>query len=147
MPNTEITIAEDLVVRELRDGVWLHTSQSHLGPANGLILVNEDGAVIVDTPWTDGQTAQLIDWIQDELQTRVEYCVVTHFHSDCMGAIRTVHERGIATYGSERTAALAESNDKPPPARLFSDHLALAMGADTLEVFFPGPAHITRSRS
>jgi glyoxylase-like metal-dependent hydrolase (beta-lactamase superfamily II) len=136
-----VPLGEDLEVRELQDGIWLHTSRNELGPANGMILVNDAGVLVVDTPWTDEQTARLVAWIHDRLQRPIRHWVVTHFHADCMGGIRTVHEQGIPTLGQEQTAELAKGDGNPPPARLFSEQIRLALGPDTAEVFYPGPAH------
>ena len=43
--------------------------------------------LLVDTAWTDDQTAQILNWIKQEINLPVALAVVTHAHQDKMGGM------------------------------------------------------------
>ena len=140
-----ISLGDDLYVKRIGENLWLHVSSRELDgrPAwsNGVVVAGPRGAIVIDTPWEDEQTARLLDWIDGAIGAPVIGVVVTHFHDDRMGGIRTVHARGIPTYGSWLTAWRAKREGDPPPMHTFRDHVGLSTGADSLDVFYPGPGH------
>lgn len=146
-PGRAWQVTPDLEVRELRPGVWLHRSwgrdpAGERTPSNGLVVREDDGLVIVDTPWGNEPTAALIDWIARELQEPVLRVVVTHAHEDRMGGARVVRERDIPLLAAPRTVELAAAvgnRDLPMALAGLDDGKAVPVG--TLEVFNPGPAH------
>jgi metallo-beta-lactamase class B VIM len=137
----------DLQVRELRPGVWLHTSWQPLDdgrrfPSNGLIVRDGDHLLLVDTAWGEPATEELMRWIDTTLRLPVTAAVVTHFHGDRLGGARVLERRGIPFHGHPLTPGLAATIKLPAPRTL--PGLAQAGGVDrvgTLEVFYPGPAH------
>ncbi len=141
----ETTLAEDLKLIEIRPGLWRHVSTfvlvSRPTPANGLLLMTETEALLIDTPWTEEQTEHLLDWIEKDRGLAIAGVVATHFHPDCMGGIGAVHRRGIPTYGLSLTAKLAREDGSEPPKELFPKSLELKVGTETLELFYPGPGH------
>lgn len=144
-PADSVSLGDDLYVKRIGPDLWLHVSARELDgrPAwsNGVIVAGPRGTIVIDTPWEDEQTALLLDWIGGAIATSVAGVVVTHFHDDRMGGIRTVHARGIPTYGSRLTAQRARKEGDPPPVHTFRDQVGLSTGTDSLDVFYPGPAH------
>lgn len=143
----EWRVTPDLVVRELQPGIWLHRSWSD-DPAgertasNGLVVREDGGLVIVDTPWGDEPTAALLDWIARELKEPVLRVIVTHAHEDRMGGARVVRERAIPLLASPRTVELAATRSREHlPMALAGLDEGKAVPVGTLEVFNPGPAH------
>ena len=52
------------------------------------MIVRDGGRVlVVDTAWTDDQTAQILNWIKQEINLPVALAVVTHAHQDKMGGM------------------------------------------------------------
>jgi len=146
-PGREWRVTPDLVVRELQPGIWLHRSWND-DPAgertasNGLVVREDGGLVIVDTPWGNPPTAALLDWIARELKERVLRVIVTHSHEDRMGGARVVRERAIPLLASPRTVELAAARSRehlPMALAGLDEGKAVPVGA--LEVFNPGPAH------
>ena len=85
----------------LAEGVWLHRSWQELPeygrvPANGLVVVSDGEAALVDTPWTDAQTRALASWVRTRLDSQVTTVVPTHSHADCMGGLGAAHQLGRA---------------------------------------------------
>ena len=62
----------DLVFRQLAPNVWQHTSYLDMPgfgavASNGLIVRDGGRVLVVDTAWTDDQTAQILNWIKREI--------------------------------------------------------------------------------
>lgn len=140
-------VSPDLQVRELRPGVWMHTSWRKVDdgtrfPSNGLIVREGDHLLLVDTAWGEPLTEELLGWIDRTLKMPVRAAVVTHFHDDRLGGAAALARRGIPFYGHPLTPGLAAGAKRPAPKTL--NRLATAGGVDhvgSLEVFYPGPAH------
>jgi glyoxylase-like metal-dependent hydrolase (beta-lactamase superfamily II) len=140
-------VTPDLQVRELRPGVWIHTSWQALDtgqrfPSNGLIVREGDHLLLVDTAWGEPATEKLLQWIESTLRLPVRAVIATHFHADRLGGAPALQRRGIPFYGHPLTPGLAATVKLPAPRTLGG--LARAGGVDhveSLEVFYPGPAH------
>ena len=125
-----IAVTENLEILPISDHAYIHVSYHDLPgfphcPANGLIYAIGGVAVIVDTPWTDGLTGALIDWVEAELDVKVNAVIVTHWHNDCMGGLAEVKNREIASYGSKPTIDAAKANGLPVPQHSFPVFVAL----------------------
>lgn len=139
-------IREDLEVEELADGVWLHVSYEELedfgrAPANGLVVVSEGEAALVDTPWTSDQTRALASWVESRLGARLAGIIPTHSHADCMGGVAAAHDLGARSYAFRTTVAFAKRDGLPVPHVSFESELDVPLGSRTLEVRFVGPGH------
>ena len=51
--------------------------------------------LLVDTAWTDDRTAQILNWIKQEINLPVALAVVTHAHQDKMGGGDALHAAGL----------------------------------------------------
>ena len=90
--ETSITISDSLEIYRLRENLYVHRSYEDLGashhiPANGLIIVNDGEAVIIDTPWNDGESTELINYPETQMGLDIRAIVLTHWYQDCMGEI------------------------------------------------------------
>ncbi|HXV77254.1 MAG TPA: subclass B1 metallo-beta-lactamase [Candidatus Polarisedimenticolaceae bacterium] len=140
------SLAEDLRVDRIAPGVWRHESvqrQGELGPvaANGLIVVGRSAAALVDTPWTDGQTALLFDWVRASFDVEIEHVVVTHSHADCSGGLAEAHRRGARSYGHRATAEIARAGRAPEPGVTFADEHRIDLDGTGLELRYFGAGH------
>jgi hypothetical protein len=65
-----IHVSDDITLQPVIPGVWVHTTYvddpnyGRIG-ANGLVIVSDKEAVLIDLPWTDEQTAALFDWVAE----------------------------------------------------------------------------------
>jgi metallo-beta-lactamase class B len=128
-------------VRRIAPGVWVHTTlageaDGHY-PANGLIIEDGDGALLVDTGWNAQQAERLLVWAQEQLHHPIRAAVVTHFHNDRTGGVPALTARGLPVYGLEQTARLASAKGEPAPTRTFAELQDLG----PLKLFFPGAGH------
>ena len=136
--------------RQLAPNVWQHTSYLDMPgfravASNGLIVRDGGRVLVVDTAWTDDQTAQILNWIKQEINLPVALAVVTRA-SGQRWAVWTLHAAGIATYAN------ALSNLAPQEGMVAAQHSltfaangwvepATAPNFGPLKVFYPGPGH------
>ena len=139
-------ITPDLHVISLGHGIWRHVSAhelEHFGrvEGNGLIVVSDGEAAVVDTPWTDAETAALFDWIESELGAKVTAVVPTHSHGDCLGGLAEAHRRGAASYSLTKTAEFAREAGVEVPRETFDVRLEIEVGGRRLVLRHVGGGH------
>lgn len=144
--RTEWRISDDLQVRTLRPGVWVHTSWKTLPngvrfPSNGLILTNGMEAALVDTAWGVEATARLLDWVDETLQCPVTMAVVTHSHDDRALGVPVLVTNGIPVFAESRTVALAGTVGETNLTNLGRLEVGEALEVGPMQVFFPGAGH------
>jgi metallo-beta-lactamase class B len=141
-----IRLSEDVIVRKLAEGVWLHTTYFGISglrnvPANGLIVIDGKHAMMIDLPWTDEQAGVLFEWVAREQQATIQKVVATHFHIDCAGGLAEAHLRGADSFALEKTAELLEKTNKPVPMNWFTERMSLGCGDIRVEFAFLGGGH------
>ena len=67
--NNKIIISDDLELIILQNRRFIHVSYINLPgygrtSANGLLIIDKDSAIILDTPWTNAQTIKLFNWVK-----------------------------------------------------------------------------------
>lgn len=67
-------------------------------PANGMYLLTNKGAVMIDTPWDTTQFQPLLDSIKAKHNKNVILCIATHFHGDRTGGLEYLRQQGAKTY-------------------------------------------------
>jgi glyoxylase-like metal-dependent hydrolase (beta-lactamase superfamily II) len=147
-PEPEIRLSDDVQVRRIAPGLWVHTTWMPLGdgtpyPANGMLLETPEGGVLIDTGWNEAQTETLLAWAAREGRP-VRRAYVTHAHNDRMGGIPALRRAGVPVQGSALTVQLAPEEGLSAPDVI----RALQLGADSeplsegpVQLFYPGPGH------
>jgi metallo-beta-lactamase class B len=139
-------LAPDLRVEAVAPGIWRHESVKIMPeygaiPANGLIVIGNDAAALIDTPWTDEQTALLFDYVEREFGVKVAHVVATHSHGDCMGGLAQAHELGAESHALELTAEFARSDGNPVPRQTFTEKSRISLGDMDVELRYFGGGH------
>ena len=134
----------ELRIEPLAEGVYLHqsfhqTQSFGLVSANGLVVVEGDLAYLIDTPWSEEDTARLKDWI-DEQGWQLAGSLSTHSHEDRAGGIGWLNGKGIPTRALALTNQFLEANSKAMATEPFNGP-AFSWVPGTLEVFYPGGGH------
>jgi metallo-beta-lactamase class B len=142
----KIELDRDVEMYTLAPGIWRHVTYKAMEgwgnvPANGLIVASDGHAAMIDTPWTPGQTAVLLDWVEKVLKAKVEIIIVGHSHVDCLGGLPEIHRRGIVSVGLDKTRELALAAKVEAPRETFTKTRKLLVGTRELELFFPGAGH------
>jgi len=140
--NTPFKIATTHLV----DNIYVHTSYGlpdgkNVFPSNGLFIITDTGIVLIDTPWGEDQTEQLINILQKKFKKKILLCISTHFHADRTGGIDVLKKYGIKTYCSALTKQLAKQNGDKQPQFTFRIDTTFHVGNTTLQTYYPGEGH------
>jgi metallo-beta-lactamase class B len=143
---TEMDLGNDLVVRQLSPGVWLHVafSRSSAGnrvPSNGLLVTTGEMTVMVDTGWSRHQTEKLLAFAEGKLGQPVEHVILTHAHEDRLGGIGALADKPIIVHGHAYTARLARLAGHAPLHWTFEFEERVNLGGETVDLLYPGPGH------
>ena len=133
---------------EVRPGVWVHTSWQRLAPdvvfpANGLVLADGDGLLLVDSAWGEDNTVALLDSIDAQIGRPVRRAVVTHFHDDRVSGADVLRARGVDVYATPLTRRLARAEGNAVPEHAL-DGLAepgAVVRFGSADVLYPGAGH------
>lgn len=142
VPRAAPTLVPSPALEQVAENVWIHKSWAHIAPwgpilSQGLVVRDGEEVLLVDTAWTEEQTAALLTLIEETLGAPVRTVIVTHAHDDKMGGMATVNRHARASY------ALRMTNEDAPkrglvPARETLDE---EQSVGSVEVFYPGPGH------
>ena len=142
----EIYKSGNLIITQVSENTFEHTTflqTNDFGnvPCNGLIVKNDNEAVIFDTPSNDTGSYELIKWVKDSLHLKINAIIPTHFHNDCLGGLKAFHEQNIPSYAYAKTIELAKENNVDVPENSFSDSLVLKVGKEKIIAKFYGEGH------
>jgi glyoxylase-like metal-dependent hydrolase (beta-lactamase superfamily II) len=134
----------DLKIRLLEDGVYLHTSYKKvhgfgLVASNGLVVLDDKNAYIIDTPTSSEDTEKLVSWIKERGST-IKGSISTHFHGDSTAGVEWLNSNSIPTYASEMTNELLNKHGRSQTKNSFSE-ASFWLVKDKIEVFYPGAGH------
>lgn len=138
--------SDDLIITQISAHSFEHTSflqTQDFGnvPCNGLVVSNNNEAIVFDTPTNDKSTEELIKWIKEMLHCSINAVIPTHFHNDCLGGLKAFDDNKIPSYAYFKTIALAKENNFPVPRNSFQDSLILKVGHENIIVKFFGEGH------
>lgn len=134
----------ELNIKLFAHNVYIHKSFKQvegfgLISANGLVVIKNNKAFIVDTPWSNNDTEKLVSWIKSKGYKLVG-SVSTHSHDDRAAGIEWLNKNNIPTYASELTNQLLKENGKALATNTFTDSL-FEIENSLLEVYYPGGGH------
>lgn len=134
------TLAENLIVRRIAEGVWLHVSSQRGITSNGLLLERGDSSILLDSAWGDAETERLAAWAADVLRKPVRRVISTHWHADRL-SISPLLARGVHAGALDLTRQAALANGLPAPEVILTAERAWMRDPDGFEVFHPGHGH------
>jgi metallo-beta-lactamase class B len=130
---------------KIEDSVWVHTTYKLYNnvnlPSNGLIIQTSAGLVLIDTPWDDSLTEELLDSAKMRFNQDVVFAIVTHAHDDRIGGIRTLHKKGIKVVSIALTCQKAKELGFEDPEQVLSTDTMFVIGDEKAELFYPGAGH------
>jgi metallo-beta-lactamase class B len=131
---------------KINDQIWVHTSYSdykgNLIPSYGLLAVTNTGIVLVDTPWSNDQTKELLKMVKDQFDKPVKLAIFSHWHQDRIGGIDTLIAAHIKTASTAATAELAvKAVFQKPQTVINPEAEVFKVGDLSFETYFPGPGH------
>lgn len=142
------TFAEDqlpeLEIKKIEEGVYLYTAYEKiegwgLVGSNGLVVLDNKDAYLIDTPISAKDTEILVKWIDAQGFT-AKASISTHFHSDSTGGIAFLNSKSIPTYASKQTNKLLENKGEAQATHSFTKNPFWLVNKK-IEVFYPGAGH------
>jgi cyclase len=135
--------AASATVHKIGTDLYAYISEND-SSANSTFLVTTEGILVVDTGLNEHEGRKLLAEIRKISALPVRYIVNTHYHPD--------HRGGNSIVGPGATVISTMFTLKREPGRLaaysaardkiaFSNRMTLYLGGNTIEIYFPGPAH------
>ncbi len=138
---------EKLSIYKISDNVYRHVSYLQVDgfgkvSCNGMVVINNQEAVVFDTPANTDSAEELISHLAQK-GIRIKAIIATHFHEDCVGGLKTFHSHHIASYAHKKTIVLLKEKEPTSerPENTFADSFKLKVGDKKVEVAFPGEGH------
>jgi glyoxylase-like metal-dependent hydrolase (beta-lactamase superfamily II) len=96
-------------VNRLAPQWWLYSATDLIAegvyyPANGVILEQKGGSLLIDTGYRPDQAETLLEWSKRNLAAPISLAVATHFHRDRTGGIPALEKHGIRTLAAQPPA-------------------------------------------
>jgi metallo-beta-lactamase class B len=137
--------SDNLIIKQISPNTYLHISYlttQDFGKVqcNGMILIQDNEALVVDAPTEDAASEELIAWLMEQ-EANATAVLSTHFHNDCVGGLKAFHEVGVPSYASFQTIKLAQEAGEPVPQKGFDGELSLKVGELEVITRFLGEGH------
>ena len=144
--SSKIKINKDIELTKISDSIFIHTSWFEFPkfgrfPSNGLILVKNGKALLVDTPNDNAQTEILAEYLLDSMSIKIEKVIVCHFHSDCMGGLEYLHRKNIESVSLDLTKKICKKKQLPIPKETFSKKLTFNFYGEKVICQYFGAGH------
>jgi len=138
--------SKNLIINKLSDHVYQHISYLNTESfgrvaCNGMIVINDNEAVVFDTPATNETAEELIGYLTGQLHAKITGVVATHFHADCVGGLEAFHQKGVPSYAENRTIAFLKDKESSRPQKGFNNSLALKVGNKKVYATYLGEGH------
>ena len=135
-----------LEIEEIYKNVYLHKSYQRIDgfglvSSNGLVVVDNEKAFVIDTPWSGEDTRILVGWIREQGFDPVG-SISTHSHEDRAAGIRWLNSQSIPTYASNLTNEILKREKKELASNTFAGPEAILFDGN-LEAFYAGAGHTT----
>ena len=148
MDSSIVYKTDNLIIQRLSKHTYQHISFLNTNDygrvaCNGMLVVNENEAIVFDTPTDDESSLELINYVTKKLNCEIKVVVPTHFHGDCVGGLETFNKYSIPAYASIKTLdlLLAKGKEFSKPINGFADPLALSIGGEKIYVEYFGEGH------
>lgn len=142
-----IELSPDVEAVQLTRSVWLYSAYTKLSgyeervPGNGLVVVSEPSAMLIDLPWNDEHTRIVAEWVSRKFGAEIEFAVPTHAHADCAGGLGAAHVLGAESWALHKTTAKLYDLGSVVPKMSFTEKKTLYCGDLEVELMFPGAGH------
>lgn len=121
-----ISINQDLELKTLSDSVFVYTSfftDPKFGRfgSNGLLLIANGEALMIDTPMEVEQTKILVDYLKDSMNVTLTSFIGGHYHNDCIGGLSYLNTLGVKSLVGSLTYGFCDSLYLSMPTAYFKD--------------------------
>lgn len=139
-------ISEDIVLIEIEKNFYVHKTWYDFPDfgrfsSNGLLFIKNNKALLIDTPNTNEQTEELVNYLKDSLQVEIKKIIVGHSHSDCLGGLSFLHSIGVESICGDKTEVICKSKNLPLPQKTFSELLKFSFEGEKVICRYFGVGH------
>lgn len=116
------------------------------GGGNTLVVIQQDGVVLVDTKMP-GHGEAILNEVRKVTDKPVTAIISTHSHPDHIGSTDFIRERypnaRVIMHETAKAEITAAPNHNPGvvPNETYTDRMTLGEGADRIELYYTGPGH------
>ncbi|MBD3275244.1 MAG: subclass B1 metallo-beta-lactamase [Candidatus Marinimicrobia bacterium] len=144
--SDQVTISEDIQLIHLTDSVFVHVTwenseQYGRFPSNGLIIIKNGAAVMVDTPMDNEKTRILTEYVEHRFNVKMVKLIIGHYHNDCMGGLEYIQTRGIESVANAMTIDKCRELNLPLPSVGFSDSFEVDIHGEKIICRYFGGGH------
>jgi glyoxylase-like metal-dependent hydrolase (beta-lactamase superfamily II) len=129
-------------LEQVRGNLYRHTAGAGLAVHSGLVLVTNEGALVIDPAMTCTAT-----WLRDEIKrhfnVRVSYVVMTHAHADHISGAQIFQNDGAIIVANQRAIEpiVGERIPTALPDRVFDKEMTITLGSETIRLVRVAPSH------
>ncbi|PKP10438.1 MAG: subclass B1 metallo-beta-lactamase [Bacteroidetes bacterium HGW-Bacteroidetes-4] len=143
--NTHV-IDKDLQLVHLQDSIFVHISWHQLDnfgrfSSNGLLLIKNGQALMIDTPMDNEKTERLTKYLKDSLAVNTTKLIIGHFHDDCLGGLSYLQSRGVESIAHAMTVEKCNEIGLPVPSTPFTDSLTFDFNGEQIDCRYFGAGH------
>lgn len=144
--TNKIVIDNDIQLIHLQDSIFVHVTWHHLDnfgrfPSNGLIVIKNGQALMIDTPMDNDKTERLTRYLKDSMSVDLAKLIIGHFHDDCMGGLGYLQSTGIESIANLTTIEKCKEIGLPVPTTPFTDSLTFDFNGEQMDCRFFGAGH------
>jgi metallo-beta-lactamase class B len=145
-PVNTIEIDSDIQMIPIRDSVYVHVTwhnDEDYGrfSSNGLIVVKNGKALMIDTPMDNDKTERLTRYLKDSMSVDLTQLIIGHFHDDCLGGLGYLQSIGIESIANLLTQDKCREIGLPIPSTAFTDSLIFDFNGLQMDCRYLGAGH------
>lgn len=144
--SVEVYKTDNLIITKLSESAYKHISFLNTQSfgrvqCNGMIVINNNEAMVFDTPTNDEASDELINWLSRNKSSKIIGVVPTHFHADCLGGLPKFHQNGVPSYANTKTIEFAKRDSLSIPENPIEGHREFNVGNLKIETKYFGAGH------
>jgi metallo-beta-lactamase class B len=144
--SERIVIDRDIELLHLRDSIYVHVTWHTQGdygrfPSNGLMVIRNGQALMVDTPMDNDKTERLTRYLKDSMSVDLVKLIIGHFHNDCMGGLEYIQRMGVESVANVLTIEKCRETGLPVPSTPFSGSMVFDFHGEQIDCRYFGAGH------
>lgn len=144
--DDRIVINDDIQLLHLKDSVFLHITYDQPEnfsrfSSNGLVIIRNGHALMIDTPMDNEKTKILATYIQNSFSAKLEKLIACHFHNDCLGGLPYLQSIGVESIANSMTIAKCKELGLPLPSTAITDSMVFDFYGQQIECRYFGAGH------